>query len=206
MNSIAAANPLENPLVLVAIVLFGALSNWLMKRRQAGALASPNEGKLPPAHGQQERPARPPDLQDILRQLLGGEPPPAVTPPPIPHAVRDGQTPAVERDEEPLHSEQMWPDESRESHGRPLRQRKRVDEQSSALAARIETDDRQVNTVHNVVPFDRQAEHPVKVMVTARRGHASVGGPGVRLWCEPRIVRRAFVASLVFAPPKGLEA
>ena len=42
MNSIAAANLFENPLVLVAIVLLGALSNWLMKRRgQKDAAASP---------------------------------------------------------------------------------------------------------------------------------------------------------------------
>lgn len=42
MKSIAAANLFENPLVLVAIVLFGALSSWLMKRRQAATEASPN--------------------------------------------------------------------------------------------------------------------------------------------------------------------
>lgn len=193
MNPIIAATLFENPLVLAALVLAGMLANWLMKRwGKARAEVSPDEGQSPMSTGELAHPPREPDLQDILRQLLRGEPPiMAPAPPPLPRSSRDHQTP---------------PDESREPHERRLRQRKQADEQSSALAARIEAEDRQENAAHDVVSFGRPAEHPAWAMGTARGRHSRGGAPGVRLWRDARIVRRAFVASLVFAPPKGLEA
>lgn len=208
MNSIVAANLFENPLVLAIIVLVGALANWLMKRRgKAGAEVSPNERESPLSTGERGHPTRQPDLQDILRQLLGGEPPlMAPSPPPIPRVSRDDQTPAVERDEDPFHSEQMWPEESQKPHERLLQQRKQAAEQSSALAARIEADDRHVNAVHDVLPFDGQAKYRVRAMGAARRRNSSAGKRAVHLWHDRQTVRRAFVASLIFAPPKGLEA
>ena len=206
MNSIVAANLFENPLVLATIVLVGALANWLVKRRgKAGGAVSPNESESSPSASEQGHPARQPDLQDILRQLLGGEPPMAPSPPPIPHISRDDQTPAVERDEEPFHSE-MWPEESQRPQERLLQQSKQAAEQSSALAPRIEADDRHVNAVNGVVPFDRQAKYPVRAMGADHRRHSSASKRPVRLWHDGRTVRRAFVASLIFAPPKGLEA
>jgi hypothetical protein len=208
MNSIVAANLFENPLVLATIVLVGALANWLVKRRgKAGAVVSPNERESPLPTGERGHPTRQPDLQDILRQLLGGEPPVmAPSPPPVPRISRDDQTPAVERDEEPFHSEQMMPDESQKPPERLLQQRKQAAEQSSALAPRIEADDRHVNAVNGVVPFDRQAKYPIRAMGADHRRHSSANKRPVRLWHDGRTVRRAFVASLIFAPPKGLEA
>lgn len=213
MNSIVAANLFENPLVLVAIVLLAALSNWLMKRRQAGTPASPNENESPPARGQQERPVRQPDWQDILRQLLEGEPPPAVTPPPILHASRDEQTLPAGGDEEQFHSDQMPPDESPESYEgfqQPLNQGAELSRQhtvvASAIATRFEADGRHENTIRRVVTFDGKAKRPGRAMQAAHRRHSSTGGRAARLWRDGQIVRRAFVASLIFAPPKGLEA
>lgn len=202
MNSIVAANLVENPLVLATIVLVGALANWLVKRRgKVGGEVSPNEWESPVSTGEREHPTRQPDLQDILRQLLGGE-----SPPPIPHISRDDKTPAVERNEEPFRFEQMWPEESEKAHAPLLQQRKQAAEQSSALAPRIEADDRHVIAVNGVVPFDRQATYPVRAMGADHRRHSSASKRPVRLWHDARTVRRAFVASLIFAPPKGLEA
>jgi hypothetical protein len=214
MNSIVVANLFENPMVLAAIVLLGALSNWLVqRRRRAGALASPNESESPPSRGRQQRSAKQPDLQDILRQLLGGEPPPALTPPPVPYAFRDEQTLPVEGDEEQFHSDHMTPDgspESCEGFQQPLNQvaeRSRRDTVvASATATRVEAEDRHENAVRRDVPFDRQAKRPGRAMRAAHRRHSSVDGSAVRLWRDPRIVRRAFMASLMFAPPKALEA
>ena len=211
MNSIVAASLFENPLVLVAIVLLGALFNWLMKRRQAGALASSDESKSPPTRGQRERPDRQPDLQDILRQLLRGEPPPAVTPPLIPHAARDEQT--FEGDEEELHREQVWPGELEEAAaGLPqslpqtAEHSRRHTVEVSATATRIAGGNRLENAIRRAVTFGGKAEHPVGAIHATRRRHSSADKRAVRLWHDRQTVRRAFVASLVFAPPKGLEA
>lgn len=207
MNSIVAANIFENPLVITTILLLGVLANWLVqRRRRAGALASPMETESPPSRSQQERSARQHDLEDILRQLLGGERLSAVTPPPIPRTARDEQTLSAEGDEEPFRPERMWPGETQRPDERLLQQRKQPAEQSSALAARIEADDRHENVVHDVVPFDRQAKHPVRAMGAAHGRHSSAGKRAVRLWHDRQTVRQAFVASLIFAPPKGLEA
>lgn len=213
MNSLVAAGLFENPLVLATIILVGALANWLMKRRQAGTPASPNENESPLARGQQEPSARQPDLQDILRQLLGGEPPPAVAPPPIPRVSRDEQVSPAEGDEGQFHPDPTWPDQSPESYEalrQPLNQSaqrsRRHNAAASAHATHLEPDDRYENTVRRVVTFDGKAKHPGRAMQTARRRHPITGGRAVRLWRDRQIVRRAFVASLVFAPPKGLDA
>lgn len=71
MNPFAAANFFENPLVLVVILLFGALSSWLTKRRRPeGAGDSSNGEQLPQAPGEQERSTK----RFILRPetILGG--------------------------------------------------------------------------------------------------------------------------------------
>lgn len=199
MKPIFAANLFENPLVLAAIVLAGMLANWLLKRwGQAGAEVSPNEGQPPLSSGEQGHPARQPTLQDILGRLLRGEPPVmAPSPPPL---SRDDQRPSVESDEKLSHSEQMWPDESQTAPRRLLKQRKEAAEQGSALAARVEAN------VHGVVPFVRQTKHPPRAMHAARRRPSRGGKGAVPLWPDRHSVRRAFVASLIFAPPKGLEA
>jgi len=211
MNSIVAANLFENPLVLATIVLLGALSNWLMKRRQAGTPVSPNENESPQVRGQQEASARQPDLQDIFRQLLGGEPPPAVRPPPIPRVSRDEQSIPAEVDEEQFHSDQMWPDESpgevlRQPRNQSAERSRRHTVAASSIATRLEADERHENTVRRVVTFDGKAKSPGRAVQAAHRRHSSTGGRAVRLWRDGQIVRRAFVASLIFAPPKALEA
>ena len=109
MNSFAAANLLENPLVLVLILLFGALSSWLMKRRQRNEEANQSEGEeLLPSSGSPSRPARQPDLEDALRRLLGGEPPPQIPPPPLVYASRDEQSPPVRIGREEFQPEREW--------------------------------------------------------------------------------------------------
>ncbi len=213
MNSIVAASLFDNPWVILVIVFVGAIFNWFMKRRQAGGLAPPNENASPPALGQQRRPTRQPELQDILRQLLGGEPPPALTPPVIPQAAHKEQPSSAEGDEEPFRAERMWPDESqepdeglRQSPNQVAERSRRHTVEASAFPTRLEADDRHENAVRRVGPFDGESRHPGRRMRSAHRPFSSAGGRAVRLWRDRQTVRRAFVASLIFAPPKGLEA
>jgi hypothetical protein len=213
MNSPAAANLLENPVALLVLILFGALSSWLMKRRQQrGADASPNAGDLPSARGEQGRSARQLDWQNALRQLLGGEPPPQAPPPlPIARAASDGQTSLVRRDEEQFQTERIWMDEAMEHDEKPGQAGNQAAEHSwqhtalpQASATRIEAHRRQEKAARHVPSFHERATHPARAVSTAHRKHSN--GRTVRLWRDPRTVRRAFVASLIFAAPKGLEA
>jgi hypothetical protein len=212
MNSFAAANLFENPVALLVLILFGALSSWLMKRRhQRGADASPNAGELPPAPGEQGRSTRQLDWRDAFRQLLGGESPPQAPPPlPIARTAPDGQTWPVRRDKEQFHTERLWMDEAQEhdeESGQAGNQAAERSRQHTALpqasATRIEANKRQEKAARHVASFNEQAKHPVRAVSTAHRRHSS--GRTVRLWRDPRAVRRAFIASLVFVPPKGLE-
>ncbi len=57
------------------------------------------------------------DLQEALRQLLRGEPPPrAPQPPPIPLVMREAQPAEVWPDEEQFQPEQAWMDEPQETY------------------------------------------------------------------------------------------
>src|SRR5919109_366287 len=117
MNSFAAANLFDNPLVLLAILPLGALSSWLMKRRQRSEAANrPDGDELSPSPRTRERSEREPDMQEILRRLLGGEPPTrAPLPPPIPPVMRDGQLSEDWSDEEQFEPQRTWINEAQEA-------------------------------------------------------------------------------------------
>lgn len=213
MNSIVAASLFDSPWLIVVIVLVGALSNWLMKRRQPEALASPNESESPPSRGQQEPSTRQPDLRDILRQLLGGEPTPAEKPPTIPQTTRDKQMSQVEDDEDPIRPERIGQDKSLKSYeGRPqplnqlAEHSRRQTVMASVIAPHSGADDRYQDAVQPDAPLNRKAMHPVMAMGAIHRRHSNMDGCAVHLWHDHEIVRQAFIASLIFAPPKGLEA
>ena len=216
MNSFAAINLFENPLVLMAIVVVWVLVSWLMKRRQNSDAANRPDGDelLPSPDQTQGRPERPPDLQEVLRQLLGGEPPPqAPLPPPIPRALRDGEPSDGWSDEEQVEAEGRWTGETQEAYeeARPAAREIAEPSRQHAIALaqtnanRIEADERQEKDARRFAQLIEQGEHPATVVSTERGRRSRAGARGVSLWRDPRTVRRAFVASLVFAPPKAFE-
>ena len=211
MNFFAAANLFENPLVLVAIAVVWMIASWLkMRRQRSKADQPPASDERLPSPGAEERPERPPDLQEVLRQLLGGEPPPQATPPPIPRAVRDGETSPSWSDEE---QEGVWKGETQEAYeearpavceiAEPSRQHAIALAQTNAN--RIEAGERQEKDARRFAQLIEQGEHPATVVNTAHGHHSRPGARAVSLWRDPRTVRRAFVASVVFAPPKAFE-
>ena len=212
MNSFAAINLFENPLVLMAIVVVWVLVSWLMKRRQNSDAANrPDGDELLPSRDQtQGRSERAPDLQEVLRQLLGGEPPPqAPLPPPMPRAVRDGESSQSLSDEE---QEGAWTGETQEAYEEarpPAHETAEPSRQQTALAQasanRIEAGERQEKDDRRFAQLIEQGEHPATVVSTAHGRHSRTGGRAASLWRDPRTVRRAFVASLIFAPPKAFE-
>ncbi len=213
MNSFAAPNPFENPLVLVLILLFGALSSWLMKRRQRNEEGIQSEGdELLPSSGSPSRPARPLDLDDALRRLLGGEPPPQMPPPPLVYVSRDQQSPPVRVGREEFQPDQEWMDEAQETYeaARPaVIQTAPPSLPLHALtrtkATRIEASGRHEQAVRRFEQLSEQGRHPATVVNTGRGRRSPESGRAVGFLRESRTVRQAFIASLVFAPPKGLE-
>lgn len=204
---------LENPLVLVLILLFGALSSWLMKRRQRNEEANQSEGEeLLPSSGSPSRPARPPDLEDALRRLLGGEPPPQMAPPPLVHASRDEQSPPVRIGREEFRPEREWVDEAEETYeaARPaVIQTALPSPPLHALTrtnvTRIEASGRHEQAVRHFEQLSEQGRHPATVVNCGRGSRSRESGRGAAFLRDSRTVRQAFIASLVFAPPKGLE-
>lgn len=216
MNPLFAASLFDSPWVLVVIVLVGVLSQWLMKRRQANyAENQPDGGEPLPAPGKpHERSPRELDLQEALRQLLGGEPPPrAPQPPPIPPVMRDAQPAEDWSDEEQFQPEQTWMDEPQEAYeaDRPPAMQTAPPSRPhptlvQANATRIETSEPNEEAVRRFEQLNEQGRHPVTVVHTGRGGRSRAGTRVVALVRDSRTVRQAFVASLVFGPPKAFES
>lgn len=218
MNTLFAASLFDNPLVLVVIVVVGALSQWLMKRRQANQADSRPDGdeSLPSLGKPQERSPRELDLQEVLRQLLGGEPPPrAPQPPPIPPVMRDAQPAEVWSDEEQFQPEQAWRDESKETYeaARPPTIQTAPPSRPHLALARasatgIETSERPEHekAVRRFEQLNEQGRHPATVVYTGRGRRSREGTRAIGLLRDHRTVRQAFIASLVFGPPKAFES
>jgi hypothetical protein len=206
MNTFLAASLFDSPWVILVIVIVGALSNWLMKRRQGNQQRNvPPEGDelLPPPAEPQERSPRELDLQEVLRQILGGEPPPRPTqPPPIPSVRRDAKPTEVWSDEEQFQRQQTLMDEAEEPsespQPRPTLPR--------AHATGVEPGQRPEQIARHAEPFMESGRHPATVVSTGRPHRSHGGTRAIALVRDPRTLRQAFVASLVFGPPKALES
>ncbi len=194
MNVLFAAG-FENPWVVAVIVVVGALVNWLSKRRQEKQAGQPTEVDEPsPASG------KPPDslsLEETLRWLMGEEPhSPATAPPPIPRTAQ-GELPPV-------------PDWQEEEPFQPVRQsipppRPPLIGVSQASVPTTAVSEQQEEAARRFEQLNEQGRHPATV-AGHRRGHRSREGKrAASLWRDPRSARHAFVASLVFGPPKGSE-
>ena len=215
MNTLIAASLFDSPWVLVVIVLGGALSQWLMKRRQRNQADKRQDGDEPvPTAGEHEPSQRQLDLQEALRQLLGGEPPPrAPQPPPIPPVMRDAQPAEDWSDEEQFQPEPAWRDEAQETYeaarppaiqtAPPARAHPAL---SRANATRIEASERHEKAARRFEQLNEQGRHPATVVNTGRGLRSHAGARAVALVRDPRTVRQAFVASLVFGPPKAFES
>lgn len=102
MNLFAAAS-LGSLVILLALVGLSALPAWLKKNRlQKAADGRSAEAGLQSGPASPGRSTRQFDWEDALRQLLGGQPPPLVSPPPpIRSAPRDDQQASVRFGKEP---------------------------------------------------------------------------------------------------------
>ncbi len=200
MNALFAAGLFDSPWIVAALIIGSALANWLAKRRQEKQARHQSEGDepSPPA-------STPPgefNLEETLRRLMGEEPPPqAPTPPVIPRAARGELPPArTWSEEEPLPPEPAPP---------PARPAAPLSRPAITLAqvsvTRREASEPEEQAARRFEQLNEQGRHPARVVSHTRQRPSRSGPRGASRWRDARSVRRAFVASLVFAPPKSFE-
>lgn len=198
MNTLFAAGLFDSPWIVAALIVGSALVNWLSKRRQEKQEA----GKPPEGEEPSPRSGPPPgefDLEEILRRLTGEKPPPA--PPLIPRPPQR-ELPPVQAGwaEEP-----QPPERTRQPAGhtvpdlRPFVAAAQAGVMSPATSQQVEQAEQRFEQLSQV------AEHPATVVSHLRQRPSRPVSRGRSRWHNPRSVRQAFVASLVFAPPKSFE-
>ena len=84
MNPLFASGLFDSPWMVAIIIIVGAISNWVTKRRQEKQAEQPPEGDEPAPTA--SKPTGGLNLEETLRRLMGEEPAPA--PPRIPRAVQ----------------------------------------------------------------------------------------------------------------------
>lgn len=192
MNSLFAAGLFDSPWLLAVLIIVGALASWLSKRRQEKGADARREGDEP-SPGSGEPPGEL-SLEEALRRLMGEEPP---VPPPIPRGGRGGLPPAPDwQEEEPFQPARRTV---------PPLPPPLIPVAQAGISPAV-AGEQQEESVRRLEQLNAQGRHPATVV-----GHGRGYRSGVRSrraasrWRDPRSARRAFVASLVFGTPKGLE-
>lgn len=216
MNLLIAASIFDSPWLLALFIIVGVLSNWLMKRRQE------KEGGDQPSGGPPTRPGQTedqPDFETALRRLLGEEVPPkqppvVSSPPPLPRSAEPSWSDAEV-------FEPAWGEESPEGRAAQpatfvppptpvLRSAPKPPPVPAAAATAISR-----GAVWSPSEAQRQAARRFaqRLQPGGKAGTATSGaqrrllaGRRAEYWRDPGNAREAFVASLVFGPPKGLES
>ena len=195
MNPLFAAGLFDSPWLVAIIIIVGAISNWVAKRRQEKQAEAPPEGDEPAPAA-----TKPPsgfNLEEALRRLMGEEPPePARAPPRIPRAAQ-GELPPVPdwQEEEPFQpAGQTVP---------PLRLPPLAAAQASITTTAAS--EQQVQAARRFEQLNEQGRHPATVVGHGRGNRPRAGKRGASPWRDPRSARQAFVGSVVFSPPKSLE-
>jgi len=193
MNPLFASGLFDSPWMVAIIIIVGAISNWVTKRRQEKQAEQPHEGdESAPAA------SKPPgglNLEEALRRLMGEEPPaPAPAPPRIPRAAQVELPPVSVAQARSI---------EREFDHYPLRPPPVVVTQASNTT--ISASEQQVQAARRFEQLNERGRHPATVLGRGRENRSHAGKRAASRWCDPRSARQAFVGSIVFAPPKSLE-
>jgi hypothetical protein len=210
MNTLFAAGLFDSPWLLAVIVIGGALAKWLAKRRQEKEAGEQPEVEpsLP------DNPLGELTLEDALRRLLGQEsssqqPAP---PPIIPSTVPTGPSSTTDwHVEEYGKRGQNWMEEIPENRAEvrettaqmPPLLRPTPFAQARAAASIISPSEELLPAVGHLEKLSESGQRPATVVHGVAR-HLRQSARAA-YWRNPRNAREAFVASLVFGPPKGME-
>lgn len=212
MNALFAAGLFDSPWIIAALVIGSALVNWLSKRRQEKQARHESEGDEPSPSS--NKPTGEFNLEETLRRLMGEEPPQqAPAPPVIPRPAQRELPPARTRAEEaPL--PQVWTrmnptEEAKATARQPAKHAAPVLRPPIALVS-VSVTSREASRqdeqdARRFAQLNAQGRHPATVVSHTRQRPSRSGPRAASRWRNPRSVRQAFVASLVFAPPKCFE-
>lgn len=185
----------DGPWVIIAIVVAGALTNWLSKRREEKAANEKSKDGSAPASAQSALP----DWEERLRRLLGEEfvpPAPRPTQPvqPAPPLRRPSAPPTATRP--PI----IRPADRRPAS--PLRPPPVEVAPVTGLATANQVSGGVGETVRRFEQLDPAVMTPVRPIGARADQRGSALGNSLR---QKQAARQAFIASLVFGPPKAFE-
>jgi hypothetical protein len=181
MNAIVAASLFENPWVIAVILIVAGLANWLTQRRQQKQQEEQERQAEDAVRGAPAKPQRDFDVEETLRRLLGEELQP---PRPVPGPVRPPIKPSSTEDDGFIQLPPVLAPP-------PIIP---VPPAAKAIEAARQVEAAAMPAGSVVVAGERRP---------ARRSRARMRYGWN--WRDPNRARQAFVASLVFGPPRGLE-
>jgi hypothetical protein len=196
---------LDNPLVVAAFLIASALIHWLTQRRQQQEKqrreAEGGAAGAPPAES---------DMEAKLRELFGEEPP-LPAPPPVPDSPplrpeTGARSPAPLWKEAEAAAQTMPPSEGAEPPPREPR-RTPPPQVKPPRVAKASWTNRPLHQdgATRAQRLNKQAQGPPAQNIDPQHRRQRRTGEPATLWRDRESARRAFVASLVFGAPKGLE-
>jgi hypothetical protein len=212
MNMTLASLPIDtNTLILIVVAIVSGISTWLEKKRKAAAGKSQKE--LTPAQPSPQEPApEQPDMEEILRRLFGGQPParpsapPTSLPPLVEHGRNDPQPMVLTREDT---EESGWREDADAPYETvPSRVERAVDPSPilpppPAILHIHKGSEQAVWHPQKLAPPLRRSS---MIVNTNRRRRSREGDRAISQFRHPEAARSAFVASLVFGPPKAFES
>ena len=207
MNLIFATGLFDSPWVVAVIIIVGAIINWLSQRRQAKQQPGQRpEGDVPPSSN---KPQAEFNVEEMLRRLLGEEvPPPSPVPPPVPRTTQGERSlpPPIRQGAQEARTIRSGVKDSTQASKQtaPVRQPSPMVVARSAGAS-FAVPQSPEQAMARFEQLNEQGRHPARAL-DLRPRHRSGAGARAALWRDRASMRRAFVASLVFGPPKGLES
>lgn len=220
MDILLANIPLDNnTLLLLLLAVASGISSWVQKRRKTAAEKSRGES-APPPPGPREAAPEAPNLEEILRRLMGGESPPQTSappaspasPPPAEPRRGDAPPPVVFREDQPQ-EETGWREETEPAdEAMPPRLTEAVElapqriSKPLPIPAVFATHPKAGPAAPRLEKLSAPPRHSTMTTSGSRRRRSLIGDRAVAQVRNSRTVRQAFVASLVFGPPKSLES
>lgn len=200
-----ASLPDTNTLIFIVVAIVSGISGWLEKRRKAAASEQARGDRQPPHPSTREAAPAPPSMEEVLRRILGGEQPPSESTPPL---APYGEEPARER---PVVMAREHPPEAALEGG--------ADAPAMPQHARRPTHPELIRAALPALSIEKWTEKPIlrpELASASERSSAAIASIhrarrspeaqlAVSMVRNPRAARSAFIASLVFGPPKSLE-
>ena len=224
----------DNPWIVLAIVVISAITSWVQSRNKKDGQAEPWGGEADETYQPYRRtggagapnPNQPLDWEEELKRLLEGKPPldstagtPPPPPPPIVRRVPPPPPPlpvSVARESLPTDHEGKpsresavtpWQDVSLDTQPKPTKPLATLEHSTHAYQRASQLHETVATHLQRVDEQTEKHGKPLVATVIPRRAAVTADARAVvALLRHPATARQAMLASLVLAPPKGMES